>query len=403
MGFDVLILGSDANAYYMARCCYEAYHKKAYLIGKKRLAFTKFSNILEITYKEDLWSDEGILDALKEFASSRENKKILLISTNETYTEFLARNKKKVPKNYLFHAPSLAVIHSFTDKEDFYRTYQNYELPLPKSLTLHLEKEELGDLPFSFPVVLKPCDVVTYNHLDFVGKNKIYKLKTREELENVIHLLKENGYQKSVMIQEFVLGDDSHLFDCVVYVNRKGKVSFLSFAQIGMQERTHSMVGNAAVLINGYSSFNVDTSKMKKTIRKFMESIPYRGFAEIDMKYDERTQEFKVLEINARQGRCSYYVSPIGCNLVRTLVEDLLYERDLPYQELNEEILLSFVPKGILRKYCENKDFKKKALSLWKKKVSPMDAPDDRNFKRFLMLRKRWWHYYKEYKNSYWK
>ena len=27
----------------------------------------------------------------------------------------------------------------------------------------------------------------------------------------------------------------------------------------------------------------------------------------------------------------------------------------------------------------------------------------DKNFKRFLMLRKRWLHYYKEYKNSYWK
>ena len=46
MEFEVLILGTDANAYYMARCCFEAYHKKAYVIGKERLAFTKFSNIL---------------------------------------------------------------------------------------------------------------------------------------------------------------------------------------------------------------------------------------------------------------------------------------------------------------------------------------------------------------------
>ena len=48
--FKVLILGSDANAYYMARCTYEAYHKKAHLIAKDRLAFTKFSNILTIEY-----------------------------------------------------------------------------------------------------------------------------------------------------------------------------------------------------------------------------------------------------------------------------------------------------------------------------------------------------------------
>ena len=48
MEFDILILGSDANAYYMARCAHEAYHKKAYIIGRERLAFTKFSNMIKI-------------------------------------------------------------------------------------------------------------------------------------------------------------------------------------------------------------------------------------------------------------------------------------------------------------------------------------------------------------------
>ena len=55
LDFEVLILGSDANAYYMARCAYEAYHKKAHLLGKSRLAFTKYSNILTIEYHNDLW------------------------------------------------------------------------------------------------------------------------------------------------------------------------------------------------------------------------------------------------------------------------------------------------------------------------------------------------------------
>ena len=50
MNFLVLILGSDANAYYMARCCYEAYKVKPHLIGQKKLGFTKFTNILTIEY-----------------------------------------------------------------------------------------------------------------------------------------------------------------------------------------------------------------------------------------------------------------------------------------------------------------------------------------------------------------
>ena len=54
MDFEILILGSDANAYYMARCAHEAYHKKAHLIGKDPLSFTKYSNILTIEYQEKI-------------------------------------------------------------------------------------------------------------------------------------------------------------------------------------------------------------------------------------------------------------------------------------------------------------------------------------------------------------
>ena len=62
--FEILIVGSDANAYYMARCAYEAYHKKAHIIAKDRLAFTKFSNILTIEYYNDLWDEEKFVAIL---------------------------------------------------------------------------------------------------------------------------------------------------------------------------------------------------------------------------------------------------------------------------------------------------------------------------------------------------
>ena len=165
------------------------------------------------------------------------------------------------------------------------------------------------------------------------------------------------------------------------------------------------MVGNAAVLINGFNTFEGNTEEMKKKIENFMEGISYRGFAEFDMKYDQKTKRFKVLEINARQGRCSYYISALGANLVKILVDDLIYKIDIPKQVLTEEILLSFVPKKIIKKYIENPAFQKEALYLWKQKkvVFPMIYKKDKNWKRFLMIRKRLYHYTIEYKNSYWR
>lgn len=403
MDFEVLILGTDPNAYYMARCCYEAYHKKAYLIGTRRLAFTKYSNILHVSYEPKMWEEKEFLKIIKKFAQEHEGKKIVLISTNETYVEFIAKNRDKLKEDFVFNYPDISIIKTLTNKEKFYKTYKNSGLSFPKTEYYDCKKED--DIPnsFSFPIVVKPANVVMYNHISFEGKNKIYKVSTQEELEQIIANIKLNGYTDKLILQEFIPGDDSNLFDVVLYMNTSGKMEFMTFAQIGLQERTKSMVGNAAVLINGFNTTTGNTKKMAKDIRKFMESIHYCGFAEVDLKYDVRDNSFKVLEINARQGRCSYYVTGLGKNLVKTIVDDALYGVKNQFIFLEDKVLLSFVPKGIIKKYIDNKLFKKEALKMWKHVIKPMDAPQDRNFKRYLLLRKRWWHYYQEYKNSYWK
>lgn len=405
MDFLVLILGSDANAYYMARCCYEAYKIKPHLIGNKRLAFTRFSNILTIEYNENLWIEKEFLKILKKYAEENANKKIILVSTNETYTEFIAKNADNLPKNYLFNFPKIDVIKTLTNKEIFYKTYEKSELCFPKTIYFDCKKDKIDDILLPYPLVIKPANVVKYNHITFDGKNKIYKINNETELIEIIIKIKESKYDDKLIIQEFIPGDDSYLFDSVVYINKKGKCNLISFAQIGLQEQTKSMVGNAAVLINGLNTYDGDVDYQIDCIIQFMEKIHYKGFAEIDMKYDSRDKKFKVLEINARQGRCSYYIAPLGYNLIEVMVNDLFYENENKLKILREKYLLTFVPKGIIKKYCKNKIFKKEALKLWKCKkiVKPMECKLDRNFKRFLQLRKRWLHYYKEYKNSYWR
>lgn len=405
MDFLVLILGSDANAYYMARCCYEAYKIKPHLIGQRKLAFTRFSNILTIEYNNNLWKEEEFLKTINAFANKNCNKQILLVSTNETYTEFISKNKDRIEDNFVYSIPPIEILESLTNKEKFYKTYKESELTFPSTLYFDIKKDNISKIKINFPLVIKPANVVKYNHVYFEGKNKIYKVNNKEELKKIIYNIKNSNYDDKLIIQEFIPGDDSYLFDSVIYINKNGKCQLVSFAQIGMQERTKSMVGNAAVLINGLNTYDGNSKKQIKNIMKFMEKINYRGFAEIDMKYDYRDKTFKVLEINARQGRCSYYITPLGCNLIEVMVNDLIYNKNVKLKILTDKILLSFVPKGIIKKYCENKEFKKEALKLWKIKnvVKPMDGKCDRNFKRFLQLRKRWLHYYKEYKNSYWK
>lgn len=397
----ILIIGSDANAYYMARCAHEATGAKAHLLAKDRLAFTKFSNILTIEYDEDLWDEDHFVKRLNAYADDYKNYKILVISTNETYSIFLARNKDKLRKNLAFFKQDEQILLTLTNKEKFYKTYKKSVLSFPETYYFDVTKDSL--IPtMEYPMILKPANVVMYNHLSFEGKNKIYKISSEEELKGVIDRIKKAGYTDRLILQEYIAGDDSYLFDSVVYVDRMGKVKVISFAQIGLQEHSKSMVGNAACLINGFNSFGIDSSLMKQDIISFMEKLGMNGFFEFDLKYDEKSKTFKVLEINARQGRCSYYVARLKANLVQIMIDDLILHKDLKFQDLKEECLLSFVPKSIVKKYVSNEAFKKEALRLWKKRVSPMEYKRDRNVKRFLMMKKRLHHYHKEYQDSYW-
>ncbi len=405
MDFEVLIVGTDANAYYMARCYHEAYGKKANLVGKSPLPYTAYTDILSVRYFDDLWEEKGFLAAVLKCKKDLGDKKTLLVSSNETYAGFIAKNREKLLKEgFVFNYPEENIINSLMYKEAFYKTYASSCLDLPG--TVYYDCKEKGEIPeeFTYPVIVKPSNVILYNHLDFPEKHKIYKVENRGELVDVVNRIVSGGYDDTLILQDFIPGDDSFLFDAVLYADREGKVRMVSFAQIGLQEHTRAMVGNAAVLINGYNQFG-GTDEIVSKMTRFLEEIGYRGFAEFDLKYDRRDGKFKVLEINARQGRSSYYICPLGCNPIKMLVEDLIYEKDLDYGVLKNEVLLSFVPKGIVKKYVKNEAFRKKALSLWKEKgaENPLIYPKDRNFKRFLYLAKRKIRYYRDYKNGYWK
>lgn len=404
MKFNVLIIGSDANAYYLARCYHEAYHKKAFVLGKEPLPFTKYSNIINHIYNPSIWEETGFLKAIYNFKETNHNYKTLLISSNESYAKFISKNKEQLLKdNFVFNYPNLDLIETLIMKEKFYKTWKHSCLSLPKTYYFDCSKEKVFKEKMTYPVILKPSNVIMYNHLSFPGKNKIYKLETKEQLNSTIKLIQESGYTDYLIIQDFIPGDDYYLFDAVAYCDKTKKVKLLTLAQIGLQEHSKNMVGNAAVLINGYNQFG-GTEEIVKTMQTFLEDIGYQGFAEFDLKYDYRDKTFKVLEINARQGRCSYYLTPLGYNLVQVLVDDLIYHKDMSFKFLNDEVLLSFIPKGVIKKYLHNPEYVKKVLSLWsKKRVNPVKYPKDHNLLRKLYLLKKHFRYYKEYQNSYWK
>jgi D-aspartate ligase len=217
--------------------------------------------------------------------------------------------------------------------------------------------------------------------------SKVYKIRSFQELLRVIKKIEDSGYAENLIIQEFIPGDDSALYDAVFYCGTDKKVKLMAFAQIGLQEHTHTGVGNATVLVSGFDEHGYKEELVHK-MKDFLEKIGFQGFAEFDLKYDSRDGKYKVFEINPRQARSSYYLAAGGHNLVKYLVDDLVYKKDMPLALMKEKMVLSFVPKQVIKRYIPNPVLQNEIQRLIKagKLVRPLQYKKDASLRRSIYL-----------------
>lgn len=396
----VLIIGTDINAYYMSRCYHEITGKKADIIGNRAIPYTSISNPIIVN---DFNNKENFKKALIKYGEKNKEYNILLIATSDLYVKMVSEEKGLLEKYYVFNYPDIELVNNLLIKEKFYSIYENMGLDMPKTYIYPCNKNEsiqkIKDYFKEYPIIIKPSDGVEYHKLDCEGLAKVYKAHSEEELEKIIKKIENAGYNKNLIIQEFIPGDDSALFDSIFYVGKDKKAKLATFAQIGLQEHTPTGIGNCTVLVNGYDEHGYNEEIVYK-LKDFIEKIGYQGFAEFDIKYDYRDNKYKVLEINPRQSRSGYYLTACGYNLVKYLIDDLINNKEMKFEIIKNKYILSFVPKKIIKKYIKNEKLKKEIKKLIKNKkiVNPLKYKEDKNFKRKLYLLYRDINYLKKYK-----
>lgn len=396
----VLIMGTDINAYYMSRCYHELTGKKADMIGNRAMPYTNISNSIIVPNFND---KENFRKALIEYGEKNREYTILLIATSDLYVKLVAEEKSLLEKYYVFNYPDIELVNNLLIKEKFYDIYQDMGIDMPKTFIFpcnqNKDMNEIKEYFKEYPLIIKPSDGVEYHSLEDVSLAKVYKAHTEEELEKIIKKIEKAGYNKNLIIQEFIPGDDSALFDSIFYVGKDKKAKLATFAQIGLQEHTPTGIGNCTVLVNGFDEHGYQEEFVYK-LKQFIEKIGYQGFAEFDMKYDARDGKYKVLEINPRQSRSGYYLTACGYNLIKYLIDDLIYDKKIDFKIIKEKYVLSFVPKTVIKKYIKNEKLKKEINKLIKDKkiVNPIDYKKDKNIKRKLYVFYRNLNYMKKYK-----
>lgn len=386
-----IILGTDANAYGLARSFHEQYNIKSLSLGVTQLIETKKSKIIDVLIYKDL--KDNFIEIMEKIGKEYKEKyeKLILLSCAEWYTDLIVTNRKKLEKYFILPFMDKNLKDKLEDKESFYNICEKYKLDYPKTYIVTRQNYKNIKLPFSYPVAVKPSSSTEYSKVDFEGKEKSYKANNEKELKQIINNIYKSNYASNIIVQDFIPGEDDTMWVMNCYSNKEGKVKMMCLGRCILEEHTPYGIGNYKAIISD------GNKKLYEKIKNFLEDIKYIGFSNFDLKYDYRDKKYKLFEINIRQGRSSFFTTAAGLNLSKYLVEDYIEEKNKNIDYNYNKHLWLATPKNLLKKYVYNKDCLKEAKKLIKEKkyTYTLKYKKDKNLYRFFWINRI---YLKDYK-----
>lgn len=393
--FIPVLLGSDVNVYGMARSFHEAYGIPSVAIGKGRLGATSNSKIVTVEVVEPrLEEDEVFCQTLIDFAGRYpKDLPLLLVPCGDNYSKLLVRNQEALHPYYRFACIDEPLLTQLSMKESFYALCEQYGFAFPQTTTVTVNNYEGFALPFDFPVIIKPSNSVAYWNCHFPHKKKVFVAETREEFDAILAAIYGSSYQDHLIIQEYIPGDDSHMRVINCFCGKDKKVKLVGLGQALLEEHSPEGIGSYAAIIPA------EDMQLVRQIKTFLEEIGYIGFANFDLKLDSRDCQYKVFEMNPRQGRSSFFVTAQGYNLAQYLAEDIIFDKPLDFTVATGDTLWTIIPHYLIFEYVQDEALKKKAKQMIRKRnvCHSLYYKKDRNFKRWLYYRKNQASYYKKY------
>jgi len=347
-----VLLGADLNCYNVARAFHEQYGVVSYAFGRYAVSATKYSRIVRFTAVPDMDDEATMLRVLGEFAAAHPEGKRILFGCTDDYAAMIIRNQEKLPA-YLCPCPAPRFLDSVSRKAEFYEMCDRYGIPYPKTVVLTgaepadaLSPERLG---FPYPIIVKPSSSVVYWKHPFDGMKKVYVARTAQEAEKVLSEIYGAGYDERMILQEFIPGGDEHMRVLTAFSDRRGRVRAMCLGHTMLEEHTPKGLGNHAAIVTE----PVTSLPFYDRLRAMLEDLGYTGFSNFDIKYTGHGDDYRVFEINLRQGRSNYYVTAAGLNIARLAAE--VYEDGGEDCVLNERrVFWHYVPKSVAYTYTED-------------------------------------------------
>lgn len=233
-------------------------------------------------------SGEGLVRALERLGPSLSTDgRVFLLPCTDAAVLTISAERARLEPFYRFVLPPHDVMAMLMDKVSFAEHAQRTGLPIPATAILRSREDAVAaSRSLDYPVAVKP-GLKTETWLAS-SRAKVYPAANAAELLAIYDLVHE--WTPELIAQSWVEGGEDALFSCNAYFDREGRPQATFIARKIRQWPPDTGTSSLGVEVR-------DDTVLQAAIELFT-SAGYRGLAYVEMKRDERTGRYAIIEPN---------------------------------------------------------------------------------------------------------
>ncbi|MEM7392504.1 MAG: carboxylate--amine ligase, partial [Verrucomicrobiota bacterium] len=216
-------------------------------------------------------------------------RKAVLFPCQDASVLLVSRHRERLKQWYEISLPDPDVVEMLGNKDRFYAFAMEHDFPLPRTFFIDNEQEALdASEQLQFPCVIKPPLSTAGEWKKYCKGKKVIDVEDRETFLEQYRICRE--WVDRLIVQEWIPGDESHLYSCNGYFSPESK-PLATFVARKLRQWPPD-IGESCL---GEECRNDEVRDI--TVRVF-EAAKLKGLGYLELKQDARNGKHYIVEPN---------------------------------------------------------------------------------------------------------